>query len=60
MTDNAEDIAHSEIGRFEILKRLGQGAFGRVYLARDPKSREAGDQLVALKIPHPACDATRF
>ena len=53
MTDNEEIIPHSKIGRFEILKRLGQGAFGRVYLARDPKPREEGDQLVAIKLPHP-------
>lgn len=53
MTDKEGIIAHSEIGRFEILKKLGEGAFGRVYLARDPKPREECDKLVAIKIPHP-------
>lgn len=53
MAENIEILAHSRIGRFEILKRLGEGAFGRVYLARDPKPREESDTLVAIKLPHP-------
>lgn len=34
-------------GRFEIVRQLGKGAFGTVYLARDPKL----DRNVAIKVP---------
>lgn len=38
----------SRIGRFEIQRELGRGAFGIVYLAIDPQLERA----VALKVPH--------
>ncbi len=37
------------IGRYRIIRRLGQGGFGRVYLARDDDL----DRSVAIKVPNP-------
>ncbi len=37
------------IGRYEIIRELGSGGFGRVFLAYDPLA----DRAVALKIPRP-------
>ena len=41
------------IGRYELLRPLGKGAMGAVYLARDGQL----DRHVALKLPHPAAAA---
>ncbi|MCY2987990.1 MAG: protein kinase [Planctomycetota bacterium] len=50
-----------QLGRFEIRKRIGAGAFGQVFRAYDPTL----DREVALKIPHHGTlqrekDKTRF
>src|SRR5262249_41800945 len=39
----------SKIGRYRIIRRLGQGGFGRVYLAHDNDL----DRPVAVKVPNP-------
>ncbi len=39
----------SEIGRYRVIRRLGEGGFGRVYLAHDDDL----DRPLAIKLPHP-------
>ncbi len=48
------DAPPQTIGRFEILRLVGQGAMGRVFAARDPML----DRPVAVKVAHPCagCD----
>jgi hypothetical protein len=45
-TNAGGDVGHT-IGRFQVQKTLGQGAFGTVYMARDPEL----DRTVAIKVP---------
>jgi serine/threonine protein kinase len=42
-----EDV--QRIGRYRIVRQLGQGGFGRVYLAQDDDL----DRAVAIKVPNP-------
>ena len=39
----------AKIGRYRVIRRLGQGGFGRVYLAQDDDL----DRPVAIKVPNP-------
>ncbi|MCA9009275.1 MAG: protein kinase, partial [Planctomycetaceae bacterium] len=43
-----------QIGRFQLIRRLGSGGFGVVFLAEDPTLK----RLVAVKIPRPETLAT--
>ncbi|MCX5192489.1 protein kinase [Streptomyces sp. NBC_00249] len=44
-----------EVGGYQVVRRLGAGGMGRVYLARD----EGGQQHFAVKVVHPALAGDR-
>jgi len=43
-----QDQHQKQYGRYVVVKLLGEGAFGKVFLAHDPKTKRD----VALKVPH--------
>ncbi|MFO0875855.1 MAG: protein kinase [Gemmataceae bacterium] len=47
---SAGATSDEQLGRFQVKRKLGAGAFGAVFQAYDPQL----DRDVALKIPHPA------
>ena len=47
--NDLSDVVPSKIGRYRVIRRLGQGGFGRVYLAHDDDL----DRPVAIKVPSP-------
>jgi tRNA A-37 threonylcarbamoyl transferase component Bud32 len=50
------DVSNLRWGHFELLQKLGEGAFGEVYQARDTWL----DHVVALKLIKPIVDRKRF
>jgi hypothetical protein len=49
LPDGPEATVGAAIGRYTVIKQLGAGAFGLVYLAFDPDLK----RQVAIKVPHP-------
>ena len=45
--DGAAEADPASIGRYQVIRRLGQGGFGRVFLARDAELQ----RQVAIKVP---------
>lgn len=51
---HAEEPAPSQIGRYRVIRELGRGGFGRVYLAEQDEPH----RLVALKVAHAQASPT--
>lgn len=47
INDSSKTASSKFIGRYQVVRTLGQGAFGKVYLAKDPDL----DRSVAIKVP---------
>jgi len=46
---NAKELAGQSLGKYQILRKIGEGNMAIVYLAQDPFI----DRLVAIKVAHP-------
>ena len=58
VSPDADNFGHPGefIGRYEIVRTLGRGGFGRVFLAEDSQL----NRQVSIKVPHAHCVRTRF
>ena len=46
---NAQELEDQTLGKYQILRKIGEGNMALVYLAKDPFI----DRLVAIKVAHP-------
>ena len=47
LTADGEELPHRKIGRYEVVCSIGRGAFGEVFLGKDPSLNRS----VAIKVP---------